>query len=157
LCCPERYISALPAPATVADEYQIGVDDMVQVSVWRNPELGITAPVRRRQDIGSAGRRHRGRRSPRCGRHDQEKLSARVREPQVTVILTELRSHEYLSGARHCAVRQPISIPYRQGMTADAVLGRWHHRIRCPDRPAARSRRHAITAQLGNILNSKIQ
>src|SRR5512134_3150309 len=37
---------APPAPATVADEYQIGVDDMVQVSVWRNPELGVTAPVR---------------------------------------------------------------------------------------------------------------
>src|ERR1700741_4992843 len=36
---------APPAPAP-ADDYQIGVDDMVQVSVWRNPELGITAPVR---------------------------------------------------------------------------------------------------------------
>ena len=28
------------------DAYRIGVDDQVQVAVWRNPELGITVPVR---------------------------------------------------------------------------------------------------------------
>lgn len=38
--------------------------------------------------------------------------------------MTELRSHEYLSRVRVTgAVRQPISIPFRQGMTVlDAVL-----------------------------------
>src|SRR5690606_4102487 len=47
-----------------------------------------------------------------------------VRDPQVAVILTQLRSHEYLSRVRVTgAVRQPVSIPYRQGMTVlDAVL-----------------------------------
>jgi polysaccharide export outer membrane protein len=42
----------------------------------------------------------------------------------VTVIVTELRSHEYLSRVRVTgAVRQPVSVPYRQGMTVlDAVL-----------------------------------
>ena len=47
-----------------------------------------------------------------------------MRDPQVAVILTDLRSHEYLSRVRVTgAVRQPISIPYRQGMTVlDAVL-----------------------------------
>jgi polysaccharide export outer membrane protein len=40
------------------------------------------------------------------------------------VILTELRSHEYLSRVRVTgAVRTPVSLPYRQGMTVlDAVL-----------------------------------
>lgn len=39
--------SAPPATSTLAtDAYHIGVDDIVQVSVWRNPELGITVPVR---------------------------------------------------------------------------------------------------------------
>ena len=54
----------------------------------------------------------------------QEKLSVYVRDPQVTVMLTDLRSHEYLSRVRVTgAVRQPISIPFRQGMTVlDAVL-----------------------------------
>ena len=47
-----------------------------------------------------------------------------MRDPQVAVILTELRSHEYLSRVRVTgAVRQPVSVPYRQGMTVlDAVL-----------------------------------
>ena len=113
--------------STAVENYQIGVDDIVQVSVWRNPELGITVPVRPDGmisvplvgDIAAAGR------SPAEVAQDiQGKLSAFVRDPQVAVILTELRSHEYLSRVRVTgAVRQPVSIPYRPGMTVlDAVL-----------------------------------
>ena len=117
---------APPAPGS-ADDYLIGVDDMVQVSVWRNPELGITAPVRPdgKISVPLVGDAVAGGRTPDAVAKDlQEKLAAYVREPQVTVILTELRSHEYLSRVRVTgAVRQPVSIPYRQGMTVlDAVL-----------------------------------
>jgi len=117
---------APPAPGS-ADDYLIGVDDMVQVSVWRNPELGITAPVRPdgKISVPLVGDVVAGGRTPDAVAKDlQEKLAAYVREPQVTVILTELRSHEYLSRVRVTgAVRQPVSIPYRQGMTVlDAVL-----------------------------------
>lgn len=116
-----------PPAATSADDYLIGVDDMVQVSVWRNPELGITAPVRPdgKISVPLVGDVVAGGRTPDAVAKDlQEKLGAYVREPQVTVILTELRSHEYLSRVRVTgAVRQPVSIPYRQGMTVlDAVL-----------------------------------
>jgi len=54
----------------------------------------------------------------------KEKLTTYVRDPQVAVILTELRSNEYLARVRVTgAVRQPVSIPYRQGMSVlDAVL-----------------------------------
>ena len=54
----------------------------------------------------------------------REKLSVFIREPQVTVILTELRSHEFLSRVRVTgAVQKPVSLPFRQGMTVlDAVL-----------------------------------
>ena len=120
--------SAPPAePPVAVDSYRIGVDDVVQVAVWRNPELGITVPVRPDGkismpligDITAAGQ------SPdQVSKEIQDKLAAYVREPQVAVILTELRSHEYLSRVRVTgAVRQPISIPYRPGMTVlDAVL-----------------------------------
>ncbi|MHB8911292.1 MAG: XrtA/PEP-CTERM system exopolysaccharide export protein [Lysobacter sp.] len=117
-----------PADTSAAVEaYQIGVDDIVQVTVWRNPELGITVPVRPDGMITvplvgdvAAG----GRSPPEVAADIQGKLAAYVRDPQVAVILTDLRSHEYLSRVRVTgAVRQPISIPYRQGMTVlDAVL-----------------------------------
>lgn len=116
-----------PAEIPMADAYQIGVDDVVQVSVWRNPELGITAPVRPDGMISVplVGDVQAGGRVPaEVAKDIQGKLAAFVVEPQVAVILTELRSHEYLSRVRVTgAVRQPISIPYRQGMTVlDAVL-----------------------------------
>ncbi|MGH8075872.1 MAG: XrtA/PEP-CTERM system exopolysaccharide export protein [Lysobacter sp.] len=116
-----------PAEMPAADAYQIGVDDVVQVSVWRNPELGITAPVRPDGMISVplVGDVQAGGRLPaEVAKDIQGKLSTFVVEPQVAVILTELRSHEYLSRVRVTgAVRQPVSIPYRQGMTVlDAVL-----------------------------------
>lgn len=115
------------AQANLVDAYKIGVDDVVQVAVWRNPELGITVPVRPDGMISVpligdvlAG----GRTAPDVAKDIQDKLSAYVRDPQVAVILTELRSHEYLSRVRVTgAVRQPVSVPYRPGMTVlDAVL-----------------------------------
>ena len=115
-------------PATdLSSTYKIGVDDIVQVSVWRNPELGITVPVRPDGMISvpligdiSAG----GRTPGEVAETIQKSLATFVRDPQVAVILTELRSHEYLSRVRVTgAVRQPVSLPYRPGMTVlDAVL-----------------------------------
>ena len=109
------------------DVYRIGVDDIVQVSVWRNPELGITVPVRPDGMISVplVGDVAAGGHTPSEVSEDiQKKLSSYVRDPQVAVILTDLRSHEYLSRVRVTgAVRQPISIPFRPGMTVlDAVL-----------------------------------
>src|SRR5690606_27846678 len=123
-----RQSSAPPPPVpTLVDDYLIGVDDEVQVSVWRNPELGITVPVRPdgKISVPLVGDVVAGGRTPNEVAADiQEKLGAYVRDPQVAVILTQLRSHEYLSRVRVTgAVRQPVSIPYRQGMTVlDAVL-----------------------------------
>lgn len=113
--------------ASSVSDYRIGVDDVVQVSVWRNPELGITVPVRPDGKITSplVGDVQAGGRTPsEVAKDIQDKLASYVRDPQVAVILTDLRSHEYLSRVRVTgAVKQPISIPYRQGMTVlDAVL-----------------------------------
>lgn len=127
-CATGAPIGPPPAAApAMAESYRIGVDDLVQVSVWRNPELGVTAPVRPdgRISVPLIGDVDAGGHTPaEVGEAIREKLSAYVHEPQVAVILTELRSHEYLSRVRVTgAVRQPISIPYRQGMTLlDAVL-----------------------------------
>ena len=117
----------LPSAPLPVDTYHIGVDDMVQVSVWHNPDLSATVPVRPDGkislplvgDVSAAGR------TPAEVSADvKERLATYIRDPQVAVILTELRSNEYLSRVRVTgAVRQPVSITYRQGMTVlDAVL-----------------------------------
>jgi len=117
-----------PAPVTPAVEtYRIGVDDLIKVSVWRNPELDATVPVRPDGKISLplVGDVVAGGRTPDEVAADvKTRLGDYVRDPQVAVILTELRSHEYLSRVRVTgAVRQPVSITYRQGMTVlDAVL-----------------------------------
>lgn len=117
-------VAAIP-PAV--ETYRIGVDDVVQVSVWRNPDLSVSVPVRPdgKISVPLIGDVDAGGRKPQDVAEDiKGKLSTFVRDPQVAVILTELRSHEYLARVRVTgAVRQPVSIPYRQGMSVlDAVL-----------------------------------
>jgi polysaccharide export outer membrane protein len=117
-----------PDVATQAvDAYLIGVDDQLQVTVWHNPDLSVSVPVRPDGKVTvplvgdiPAG----GRTTDQVAAEIQQKLGQYIRDPQVAVILTALRSHEYLSRIRVTgAVRSPISIPYRQGMTVlDAVL-----------------------------------
>lgn len=155
---------APPSAAPVVDEYQIGVDDLVQVSVWRNPELGITAPVRPdgKITVPLVGDVMAGGRTPDAvAKELQGKLAAYVIEPQVTVIITELRSHEYLSRVRVTgAVRTPVSIPYRQGMTVlDAVLAAGGvTEFAAADRSSLHRKNgdsaQAYGVQLDNILNA---
>ena len=125
---------SVPAPVEGADrgfaaveEYRIGADDRVQVSVWRNPELSVIAPVRPDGKISLPliGDVEAGGRTPgEVAENIKRLLSTYIREPNVAVIIIELRSHEFLSRVRVTgAVRTPRSIPYRQGMTVlDVVL-----------------------------------
>src|SRR5882672_3692627 len=126
---------SIPAPADSSvdralanvEEYRIGADDRVQVTVWRNPELSITAPVRPdgRISVPLIGDVEAGGRTPgEVAESIKRLLAVYIREPSVAVIITELRSHEYLSRVRVTgAVRTARSVPYRQGMTVlDVVL-----------------------------------
>jgi polysaccharide biosynthesis/export protein len=85
-----------------------------------------------------------------------------VRDPKVAIILTELRSHEFISRVRVTgAVRTPVSIPYRQGMTVlDAVLQAGGvNEFAAPDRARLYRRGEGgdavrtIDVRLGAILN----
>lgn len=116
---------AVDAPAV--RDYKIGVDDVIQVTVWHNDDLGATVPVRPdgKISVPLVGDVMAGGRTPMQVAADiQKRLTTYVRDPQVAVIVAELRSHEYLSRVRVTgSVKNPISIPHRQGMTVlDAVL-----------------------------------
>jgi polysaccharide export outer membrane protein len=125
---------SVPIPAEARDrapvaveEYRIGAEDRVQVTVWRNPELSVTAPVRPDGKISLPliGDVEAGGRTPSdVADNIKKQLSTYIRDPNVAVIITELRSHEFISRVRVTgAVRTPRSIPYRQGMTIlDVVL-----------------------------------
>ncbi len=115
------------ADAQSVKTYYIGVDDQLQISVWHNPDLSVSVPVRPDGmiTVPLIGDIKAGGKTPeQVATEIKDKLQAFVRDPQVAVILTELRSHEYLSRVRVTgAVRTPVSIPYRQGMTVlDAIL-----------------------------------
>lgn len=109
------------------DTYRIGVGDQIQVSVWRNEELSLSVPVRPDGMISVplVGDVPAGGHAPmEVAAEIRKRLSSYVRDPNVTVIVTELRSHEYLSRVRVTgAVGTPRSLPHRPGMTVlDAVL-----------------------------------
>lgn len=127
--------SVSPPPSSLAgnssqmaiDNYHIGVDDIVRVSVWQNEEMSVTVPVRPDGKISMPllGDVQAGGRTPsQVSASIQQGLSRYLRDPRVVVILQELNSHQYLSRVRVTgAVNNPITLPYRQGMTViDAVL-----------------------------------
>lgn len=112
------------APAVGAN-YVIGPGDVLQVFVWRNPELTATVPVRPDgkistplvEDMIAVGK------NPSALARDIEKvLGEFVRSPQVNVIVTEPAS--VFSQVKVIGqVAKPQAIPYREGMTVlDAVL-----------------------------------
>ncbi len=110
-----------------AVQYFIGVDDTIQINVWKNPELSVSVPVRPDGklsmpligDVKAAGLAPEA-----VAKNIRKKLGRFVRNPNVTVMVTGLQSHTYLTRLRVTgAVNTPTSITYRPGMTViDAIL-----------------------------------
>ena len=132
-CASDVFISANSdvlknhnAPKTVAI-YRIGVDDTININVWKNPELSVSVPVRPDGkismpligDVIAAGFT-----PEQVSESIRKRLQSFVRDPNVTLMVTGLLSNEYLTRLRVTgAVSAPSSLNYRQGMTVlDAVL-----------------------------------
>jgi polysaccharide biosynthesis/export protein len=123
--CGTRLPPAPTAAATPEYRYLIGPLDAVNVIVWRNPELSISAPVRPDgrisvplvEDIQALGR------NPTDLARDIEKaLSKFIRDPVVTVMVTSFNG-PYSEQIRVIGeAARPQSVPYRQNMTLLDVM-----------------------------------
>ncbi len=121
----------LPEPgegrAVLIDAYTMDVGDQVNVTVWKNPDLSVAAPVRPDGkiavplvgDIMAAGRTPED-----LATEIETRLSDYIKEPVVTVVLTGLQGQSYLSRISVTgAVGSNTALTYHQGMTVlDAIL-----------------------------------
>jgi len=114
--------------SVLIDSYKMDVGDIVQITVWKNPDLSVEEPVRPDGmvavplvgDIMAAGIG-----PEELAANIEKQLSNYVKSPNVTVILTSLEGHQFLSRVRITgSVGKNTALNYHQGMTVlDAVLG----------------------------------
>jgi polysaccharide biosynthesis/export protein len=117
---------APPASSLPTAEYRIGPGDSLNIFVWRNPELTVTVPVRPDgrvsiplvEDVVAIGKTPTA-----LAREYEQRLAKYIREPLVTVILTNfvgpIPDQVRIIGE----AAQPRALPYRADMTVlDAMI-----------------------------------
>lgn len=126
---PEKIREALAlSQEQSVQEYIIGATDVVNVSVWRNQDLSVSVPVRPDGKISVpliGDVQASGETPEQLADSVEQRLASYIREPQVSVVVTSMGSHEFTDRVRVTgAVGQPTSTPHRDGMTVlDIVLG----------------------------------
>ena len=117
-----------PAPATAASaeyNYVIGPGDVINIVVWRNPELSMVVPVRPDgkittplvEDLPAIGKD-----SATLARDIEKALGKYIRDPVVTVVVTSFVGpySEQIRVVGEAA--KPQSLPYKQKMTLMDVM-----------------------------------
>ena len=115
-----------PAAAETGDySYVIGAGDSLNVIVWRNPELSMSVPVRPDGKISTPlvdEMVAQGKTSSQVAREIEKKLSAYVRDPVVTVIVTTFVG-PYSEQIRVVGqATKPQFLPFKQRMTILDVM-----------------------------------
>lgn len=117
-----------PAPTTAASSdynYHIGPGDTVNIVVWRNPELSMAVPVRPDGKLASPLIEDLpaiGKNPTELARDIEKALSKFIRDPVVTVIVTQFVGpySEQIRVVGEAA--KPQVLPYRQKMTLLDVM-----------------------------------
>lgn len=109
------------------EEYLIGVGDQLDIRVWRNPDLSTKVPVRPDGRISAplvGDVMAAGISAQQLSKTVKKKLAVFIRNPQVTVLVTDPSSSDFQQRVRVTgAVEKPKSLAYRDGMTIlDLVL-----------------------------------
>jgi len=124
-CATQSYPPAPGDAGTTDYVYHIGPSDVVNVIVWRNPELSMSVPVRPDgkitmplvDDLAALGK------TPTELERDMEKaLGKYIRDPVVTVVVTSFvgPANEQVRVVGEAA--RPQVLPYRRNMTVLDVM-----------------------------------
>lgn len=116
-----------PTSAAVPDyKYVIGPGDMLQIQVWRNPELSSSVPVRPDgkvtapliEDLVAIGKNPTD-----LAREIEVLLKKYIQDPVVTVIVTGFVGPTSEQVRIVGSAARPAALPYRQNMTVlDAMI-----------------------------------
>jgi polysaccharide export outer membrane protein len=124
-CASETFIPPVPTVAGSAD-YFIGPGDVLQVYVFRNPEVSVSVPVRPDGKISTPLVEDMvavGKTPAQLARDIEKRLATYLKDPTVTVIVTSfvgaLQQQIRVIGA----AARPQALPYRASMTVlDVIL-----------------------------------
>ncbi len=113
---------ARPAPGAESPDYLIGAEDKLNITVWKEPELSLTVPVRPDGNI-SLPLIHDvhavGQTPMQLSAHITARFKQFLAEPRVTVIVTEINSRRfYILGE----VARPGAFPLLPNMTVLQAL-----------------------------------
>jgi len=90
--------ASAPAGHAHDDTYVIGADDVLAINVWKEPEVSRTVPVRSdgKISVPLAGEVQASGETPRqLEKELATKLQSFISEPEVTVIVTEVKSQKF--------------------------------------------------------------
>lgn len=114
-----------PPPQSSDSQYIIGPGDMLQIFVWRNPELSVSIPVLPDGKISMPlvdNMEAVGKTPSKLAQDIEAVLGEYVRSPRVNVIVTQPVSR-FSQVKAVGQVQKPQSLAFREGMTVlDVVL-----------------------------------
>jgi len=124
---PKSNSSQNSGPSVLVKSYKMAVGDQLQINVWKSAELSQSQPIRPDGKISMpllGDVRAAGLTPEELADKIEKRLANYVKAPNVTVILTNLQGHEFLSRIRVTgSVANNVSMKYHQGMTVvDAIL-----------------------------------
>jgi len=123
--CAHRAVLPQEEPAAPLGDYLIGAGDVVNINVWRNPEVSASVPVRPDgkittplvEDLQAAGKT-----STQLARDVEKALEKYIQQPMATVIVTSFVG-PYNQQIRVIGqAAKPQALAYRQGMSLMDVL-----------------------------------
>lgn len=124
-CAKDPLPETLPDARAESWEYIIGPGDTLNIFVWRNPELSQTVPVRPDgrisvplvEDLTAAGKT-----ATTLAREIEGELETFVREPLVTVIVSNFVGDFETQVRVVGQAAEPRALPYRDNMTVLDVM-----------------------------------